>query len=306
MSARDMKSYVFSAMLATLAVAEVQAEAPAWSSALPGTGLAPSAFTYKYASTMRERHGGDSHFGIQGATLTIPLSDPRASAIGNWAINAELVSALTWVDAEGTLDLKSETLYKFTLPISFIRPMAGGDCIILAAAPTVASDLECGARCFDFGFFAAYTKKWSDSFNFTLGMAGYPRFARYYAVPVFGAEWKPSEDWTLSIQGYRFSAMNALTERLSAGLFVSGEGGVWAVETGRGARLLNVQSLVVGVRGEYDFSSAGQRKRIITAALGSTLTTSVRFHEFHGDRDADEMHHYRPGIYASVGVDFRF
>ncbi len=301
-----MKKCVFSVMMASLAVAGAQDVVPAWSYALPDTGLMPSAFSYDFATSMRERHSGDSHFGMQSVNLTIPFSDPRQSSLYGWALNAEFSSTVSHVETEGTLELASDTLYKFTLPVSFIRRTSAGNRLVLAVAPTVASDLERGARCFDLGLFAAWTKPVNDRFSFTLGMAAYPRFARYYAVPVFGFEWKPVEDWTIALKGYRLSAMHALTERLSAGFFAAAKGGVWTVETERGARMLNVQSLVVGVTGEYDFSSAGQRKRIITASLGSTLATSVRFHEFSGEREADDAHHYRPGLYASVGVDFRF
>ncbi len=301
-----MKRYVYTMMLASLASAGAQDLAPAWSYALPDTGLMPSAFSCDFASSMRERHNGASHFGMQSVNLTIPFSDPRQSSLYGWAFNAELASTISYVDAEGTLELSSETLYKFTMPLSFIRGMGEGRRLVLAAAPTVASDLERGARCFDLGLFAACTKPVNERFSFTLGMAAYPRFARYYAVPVFGFEWKPTEDWTVTLKGYRLSAMNALTERFSAGVFAAAKGGVWSVETERGARMLNVQSFVLGVTGEYDFSAPGQRKRIITASLGSTLATSVRFHEYHGERHADEAHHYRPGLYASVGVDCRF
>ncbi len=301
-----MKRYVFSVMLASQAVAGTQDLVPSWSYALPDTGVLPSAFSADFASSMRERHSGASHFGMQSVNLTIPFSDPYRSSVHGWAFNVDLNSTISFVDAEGTLDLKSDTLYKFTLPFSFIRKTEGGRRIVLAAAPTVASDLERGARCFDLGLLATCTRPVTDTFSFTYGVAAYPRFARYYAVPIFGFEWKPTEDWTIGLRGYRLSAMNALTERFSAGVFLASKGGVWTVETERGARMLNVQSLVAGVTGEYDFSSAGQRKRIITASIGSTLATSVRFHECNSDREADEAHHYRPGLYASLGVDFRF
>ncbi len=301
-----MNHHVLTLMLASAGLAGAQALPPGWTYALPETGLLPSAASYEFASSMRERHSGASHFGMQSASLTIPFSDPRASSLYGWAFNAELSSTVTFVDAAGDISLENDTLYKLTLPLSFIRPTEQGNRWVVAAAPTVSSDLDCGARCFDLGLFAAYTENWSDSFNFTIGIAGYPRFARYYFVPVFGFEWKPAEDWTVKLRAYELTAMNAVSERLSLGVFAAAKGGVWSVETERGARMLNVQSLVAGVAAEYDFSQAGQRKRIITAALGSTLASSVRFHEYGGSRDVDEAHHYRPGLYASVGVDFRF
>ncbi len=299
-----MKRFFLSVMLAGCATASAQDAA--WSYALPETGLLPSAFSCDFLSSMRERHSGDSHFGMQNVNFTIPFSDPYRSSVRGWAINAELSTALTFVDAEGTLELESDTLYKFTLPVAFIRTRAKGERIVLAAAPTLSSDFERSARCFDMGGFASYTRPLNERFSVTMGLAAYPRFARYYVLPVFGFEWKPVENWNISLRGYRLSAMRQFSERFCAGVFAAAKGGVWTVETERGARTLNVQSLVVGLTGEYDFSTAGQRKRIITAALGSTLATSVRFHECGDDREADEAHHYRPGLYASVGVDFRF
>ncbi len=301
-----MKSYVFSVMLASLAVAGAQGMEPTWSYELPETGLMPSAFSYDFTTSMRERHGGESHFAMHEVSLTVPFADPRRSSVRGWNINAELNTAITFVDAEGTLNLESDTLYKLSLPVSLIRTTAEGHRYIIAASPTLASDLECAERCFDLGLFGAYTRKVSETFNFSVGLAVYPRFARQGVIPLFGFEWKPVEDWTIRLKHYRLSAMKSLSERLSAGAFLGAEGGIWAVDTARGSRMLSVRSLVMGVTGEYDFSEPGQRKRIITASLGSTLATSVRFHEWSGDGDADEAHHYRPGLYASFGVDFRF
>ncbi len=301
-----MKSYVFSAMMASLAVAGAQETAQTWSYALPETGLLPSAISCDLMTSMRERHGGESHFAMQEVNVTIPFSDPYVSSVRGWAVNVALNSSLSFVDAEGTLNLESDTLYKFSLPVSLIRKTAGGNRIILAAAPTLASDFERAARSFDLGLFAAYTRTVNDNFNYSLGLAVYPNFTMYGLVPIFGFEWKPVEDWTFQLKGYRLSAMKALTERFSAGAFMGAEGGVWAVETQRGSRMLSVRSFVLGLTGEYDFSAPGQRKRIVTASLGSTVASSVRFHEWNSDRDADEAHHYRPGLYASFGVDFRF
>ncbi len=301
-----MKKYLFSVMLASMAAAGAQESTPAWSYTLPETGLMPSAFSYHYVSSMRERHGGDSHFGMQNVRLSIPLSDPYRSSVRGWAVNAELGTSISFVDAEGTLNLESDTLYKLTLPVSFIRRIQAGDYFVVSAVPTISSDLVSAARCFDLGLFGIYTHRVNETFSFTAGVAAYPRFARYYVIPFIGFEWKPTEDWTVTLKNFRLSAMRAVNPRLSVGPFLASEGGVWAVETERGARMLSVQSLVAGVRGEYDFSRDGERKRLITAALGSTLATSVRFHEYRGDRDADEAHHYRPGFYASFGVDFRF
>ncbi len=301
-----MKKFAICMMLASAAGAVAQDATPTWTYALPETGLLPSAFSYNVLSSMRERHSGASHFSMQNVSLTIPFADPYKSSVHGWAFNAEFSSTLSYVNADGALSLESDTLYRFSLPLSLIRKTENNSRVILSLAPTVASDLECGYRSFGLGFFGVYTRPVNERFSFTAGVAAYPRFARHYAVPFLGFEWKPTDDWTVALKGYRLSAMHAENKRFCWGPFLASEGGVWAVQTARGARLLSVQSLVAGVAGEYDFSAAGQRKRIITASVGSTLATSVRFHEYRGDREADEAHHYRPGLYASFGVDFRF
>ncbi len=301
-----MKKYVLSMMLASQALAMGEDNAPAWRYALPDTGLLPSAFSVDIMAPMRERHSGASHFGMSEMSLTIPLSDPRKSSFRGWAFHAALDSTVSFVDAEGTLGLENETLYRFTLPLSVIHNTAAGNRLILGVAPTISSDLGRSARSFDMGVTGAYTISQNEQLKFTLGLGVFPRFGNYGMMPFLGFEWKPVDDWTIALKGYRLSAMKSLTERFSSGVFAGGEGGVWTVETQRGMRLLNVRSLVVGLCGEYDFSRAGQRKRSITASIGSTLVSSVRFHQFNHDRDVDEAHHYRPGLYASFGVDCRF
>ncbi len=306
MRATKMKRCLYTVMLASLAVAGAQESMPAWRYALPETGLLPSAASCEFVSSMRERHGGRSHFGMQNLSFSIPFSDPYKSSLHGWAFNAEFDAMISFLDAEGTLDLRCDTLYHFTLPVSLIRKTTEGNRIVLSLVPTLASDFARSERCFDLGFMAAWSKPVNERFRCTLGVAALPRFARYWAVPFIGFEWKPTDDWTIALSGYTLSAKYAVNDRLALGAFAAAKGGVWSVETERGARLLNIQSFVLGLTGEYDFSQAGQRKRILTASVGSVLASTVRFHECNGDREADETHHYRPGFYASFGFDCRF
>ncbi len=280
--------------------------APVWRYEMPSTGVLPSALSYEFASRMRERHSGSSRFSMQNVSLAVPFSNPRASSIGAWAFNAELDATVTSLDVDGSLDLRHDTLYNLTLPLSFIRQVGAGNRVVLALAPSVSTDFVHMARCFDLGAMASYTVRRNERFSYTLGLGLAPRFSRYYGVPVLGFEWKPTDDWTIALNGYRFSAMNHLGGGVSVGVFASSTGGTWSVDTQRGSRNLRVQSLVLGVAGEYDFAGKGQTKRILTAAIGSTVATSVRFCRQKGSQDADEAHHYRPGFYASVGLDFRF
>lgn len=277
-----------------------------WEYNLPDTGIAPSYAHVQYMSRMRERHGGASHLGIQRYALTLPLSDPRRSGGDGWMFNAQFDMKLTWVDAAGTVDLHRDTLYTFTLPLAFIRPLPGGDLLTVALAPEMASDMSGSARGYDVAAFVEYKKKVSETLTYGVGVGLSPRFAQYWAVPFFSFSWQPSDDWEIRLKGYRLTALYSFSPRLVAGPFMEGAGGVWMVKTERGDRIFRIRTLVAGITGEYDFSRQGQRKRIITASLGSTLSTSSQFCERGGSKEAYENHHYRPGLYAAIGVDFRF
>ncbi len=298
-----MRSVVLSLALASLAVTE--ASQPVWQHQLPETGLLPSAFSTEIVTEMRERHG-HSRLGMQTASLTIPLSDPRRSSVAGWAFNASFDTELTLIDAEGDFSLQHDTLGEFTLPLSLIRTESDGNRLILALAPMLATDFDELTRGLDLGAVASYTVRRSENFSYSLGLGVAPRMARYGVVPFIGFEWRLPQDWTLSLKGYRLSAMHAFSERFSAGPFVAGTGGTWAVSTDEGSRILRVQSLVLGVAGEYDFSGEGQRKRLITASVGSTVATSARFYRRGSSSHSVEAHHYHPGLSVSLGVDCRF
>ncbi len=298
-----MRSYFLPLAFAALSTA--QAQQPVWQHQLPESGLLPSALSSRYVSEMSERHG-DSSLGMQTVSLTIPLSDPSRSSLYGWAFNAALESEVTFMDVEGDIALQHETLCEFTLPLSLIRSEANGNRLIAALVPMLATDFCQVERGLDLGAVASYTIRRSETFSYSFGLGVAPRFARYGVVPFLGFEWKPAQDWTVSLKGYRLSAMHAFDERFSAGLFAAGTGGTWAVSTDEGSRLLRVQSLVLGLAAEYDFSEAGERKRLITASVGSAVATSARFYRRGSSEHALESHHYHPGVTASVGVDFRF
>ncbi len=298
-----MRQYLLPLMLASMAAA--QAQRPVWQHQLPETGLYPSAFSVGYISEMSERHG-NSRLGMQTLSLTIPLSDPRRSSLYGWAFNAALESEVTFLDVSGDMALQRDTLCEFTLPLSVIRTEKSGNRLILAVVPMLATDFCEVERGLDLGAVASYTIRHSDSFSYSFGLGVAPRFARYGVVPFVGFEWKLPQDWTVSLRGYRLSAMHAFSERFSAGLFAAGTGGTWAVSTDDGARLLRVQSLVVGLAAEYDFSGIGQTKRLITASVGSAVATSARFYRRGSSEHSKEAHHYHPGVTATLGLDFRF
>ncbi len=299
----DMRSYILPLMLATAAVAEAQQ--PVWQHQLPESGLMPSAFSTEIVSQMSERHG-NSELGMQRASLTIPLADPRRSSVCGWAFNAALEAEVTFINASGDFALQEDTLYEFTLPLSFIRSEENGNRLVLALTPMLATDFNELARGLDLGAVASYTVKRSDTFSYSFGLGVAPRMARFGIVPFVGFEWKLPQDWTLTLKGYRLSAMHAFSERFSAGPYIAGTGGTWAVDTAEGSRILRVQSLVLGVAGRYDFSTEGENQRVITAAIGSTLATSARFYRRGSSDRAEESHHYHPGITLSLGLDFKF
>lgn len=277
-----------------------------WHYNMPETGLLPSYVHATYLSSMRERHGGTSHLGMQKYALTLPLADPRQSGGGGWMFNAQIDFKMTLLDTEGSLALPHDELYQIGLPLALIRPESNGNRLTLGLAPEIASDLSGAGHCADLALFGEYRIKANDRFTYGVGVGISPRFATYGAVPFLSFEWKPDPDWNISLKGYRLSALYQASSRWSIGPFIESTGGIWMVETDEGDRVFRIRSCVVGVTGEYDFAQQGQRKRIITVSLGSTVATTAEFCDRGWTHDAQQSHHYRPGLYAALGVDFRF
>lgn len=278
-----------------------------WQYNLPESGLMPSYGKFEWFNRMGERHGRGSELSLQSYAITLPLSDPRRTGWENTMLNVQFDAKVTVANTGGGLTLKHDVLYNFTLPVTFIRKEASGNSWTYGVAPELASDAGAVERGFDVAAFAYYTVKKSETFSYSLGLACSPRFAEYFIVPMVRFEWKPDENWNISLKGYELKAMRRVSERLWMGPFLSARGGVWAVETEeRGDRIFRVRSLVLGGVLEYDFSSPGQTKRIITASVGSTLTTNAQFMERNARKDAYANHHYRPALHFSLGVDFRF
>lgn len=292
-------------VLAAAAVASV-AQAGDWRYGLPDTGMAPSYGKVEIFTRMSERHGDKSDFSLQSYGLTIPFADPRKTGFGDTLLNVQLDAKLNVVNGGGSFRPENELLYNFSLPITFITPGQHNTRWTYGIAPEVAADSATFSKGTDALLYGFCTVKYSENFNYTLGLAASPRFSRYLVLPVLRFEWEPNERWTVDMKGYEVRAMYHATERLSFGPFVGGRVGMWAVETPRGARFLRVRSLVVGAGLEYDFSQPGQTKRIFTAAVGSTVATHAQYCERNADKDAYESHHYKPGFYVSAGVDFRF
>lgn len=299
-----MKRSLFAGfILASLAA--VGAEQTTWRYHLPDTGIAPSYGSYAFVSKMGERHGG-SRLGLQTYELTIPFSDPRQTGYGDWAINAQLDMRLSLLDTEGNLRLEHDEMYSASLPITWIRQYASGNRLALTLAPAVASDFGGTNRFFDVVGAASYTIKHSDTLSYSIGFAASPRFAYYVFVPMAGFDWQANDDWNISLHFNRLSAMYRVNDRCSVGPFLSGYNHTWMVSTDAGDKIFRFRSLVAGITGEYDFSRAGQRKRIITASLGSTLVSTAQFCKRNASKEPETTLHYKPGLFVSLGVDFRF
>lgn len=277
-----------------------------WNYDLPETGILPSYTHVALTSSMHERHHGASRLGWQRYALTIPFSDPYSSHFGEWRFNAQLDVKLTLLDTSGTMNLAHENLSTWTLPFILVHPDKNGNRLSLAVAPELSSDFHAVSHGWDIAAFAEYRIQHSETLEYGVGVWLSPRFASRFVVPLCSLEWNPSSSWSILMRGYRLSALYKISPSLEIGPFVEGIGGIWSVETDRGARVFRVASLVAGLTCEYDFSSRSQRKRVVTAAIGSTLTTTAQFCERNGGKDVYEAHHYHPGVYASIGVDFRF
>lgn len=276
-----------------------------WTYLLPETGIMPSHARLTALTRMGERHGG-SHLSMQKYALTLPFSDPRRSGGDGWLLNVELEAEWTRIQTGGTLTLAHDDFYRLMAPISFIRPKQNGDRLILSLAPAVAADSGSFAEGWDVAAAAVYTFRCSETLNCGVGMYVSPRFASYGVFPLLSFEWKPTQDWTVSLKNYHLTAMKALPGGFEVGPFLGGSGGIWAVETPRGDRFFRVRSLVAGVTAVYDFSRPGQTKRIVEFSLGSTLATTAGFCRRNGSKENESLHHYKPGLYLSAGVDFRF
>lgn len=272
---------------------------------LPDSGLCPSFGEFTYYSRLRQRHGG-SDVSMRSYALTLPLADPRKTSWYGYRINAQLDTKITGFTTGGTLDLKDNTMYNVALPVTFIQQRSNGNTLTFGAAPEIATDGNAVNHGLDLAAYGLYSIKVSDTFNYTIGAAASPRFAVNGIVPIAGFEWRASNRWTLALKGYQFSAMYHVNDHLDVGAFARGDGGIWAVETARGDEHLRMRSLIVGLAAQYDFSRPGQSKRVFNIAIGTNVATRVEFTKRNADKDSTESHHYKPGFYISVGVDFRF
>lgn len=282
------------------------ARAEVWTLRLPETALVPSYAKATFLSRMHERHGG-SHLGMQDYTVNLPFVDARHSHIGPWWYNVQANVTATIMDVGGTLDLRRDSLFEFGMPITAVRPLNGGrDKLMLTLMPRYAGDDVSSAHAWDLAFVADYFIKHSETFSYSVGLAASPRFAQYGVVPYFSFNWQATPDWLVRLRGYQLSALYRVTDRLSIGPALSNQGGTWMVSTPEGQRILRVRSLMAAVMAEYDFAPVGKPKRVITAALGSTLATSAQFCDRTARKHAISNYHYKPGIAASLEVDFRF
>lgn len=272
---------------------------------LPDTGLTPSFAEATYISRLRQRHGG-SDMSMQSYALTIPLSDPRQSIFNGCMINAQLDTKITIFNTGGSLVLQDEVMYNVALPVSFIKVLNNGNRLTLGIAPEIATDGHAVEHGLDLAGYGIYTVRVNPQFQYSIGVGISPRFAVYGAVPFFGFEWRPSDQWTITMKGYKMAAMYHVNERLSVGPFADAAGGIWSVTTSRGDEYFRLRSLVLGVTGQYDFSAPGQTKRVLNLSIGTNVATHAEFLKRNAGKDSVESHHYKPGLYFSAGVDFRF
>lgn len=276
-----------------------------WRHELPESGVLPSYFNVEYVSRMSERGGGSS-ISWQQYSMSFPLADPRRSGGENWMFGASFNADVTMLDKSGALHVQNNDLYHVSLPVSVFVPRSNGNMLVFAVSPAFNSDFDQREHSFHLNMQATCAIKKSERFSYSVGLSYAPYAADWNVLPVFAFDWQVDDDWKVSLSGFSLRAMRDLGRGLSAGLFVQGEGGAWAVSTPGGTRLLRVRSLVAGFSAEYDFSNKGESKRIVALSIGSTLATAVDVCKYNSDRDREESHHYQPGLYVSAGVDFRF
>lgn len=301
-----MKLSSLCAVLVSVLAACAPSAAAAWQYHLPSTGLLPSAASFSYLGAAGERHHGEDSLGLQTAEMTIPFADPRRSNIEDWYLNAALDMEFDHLTGANALNLDEQHLYTFTLPLSVIHPLSNGHRLILTAAPHLATDFNGSAHSFGMGGYAVYRFYHTEKLDASAGVVCMPNESYWWFVPIAAVEWKPTPDWYVSLKGFRLQAMRELGHGLSLGAFARGIGGSWAVHGEDGTRLLRVRSLTAGARLEWDFSQAGQTKRILFADAGASFFTSAETLRYSDKRHTEEMHHYHPAPYLSFGADFRF
>lgn len=276
-----------------------------WRHELPETGMMPSFASFEFVSSMGERKG-NSKLGWQQYGLCLPLADPRKSGGESWMFNASFNAEVTVINASGSLRLRRNDLYHFSLPVAAIVPCKEGNQIVAAVSPSLASDFVHRAHSFHLNFLATYGVKHSETFSYSFGLAHAPDATVWSFTPVFSFDWQMTPEWSMHLSGFKLNVMRDMGQGLSVGLFAKGSGGSWAVDTPDGTRMLRIRSFVAGLTAEYDFSRPGQTKRIVTVSLGSTIATAADICKYNSDLDREAGAHYHAGVYVSGGVDFRF
>lgn len=276
-----------------------------WRHEMPESGIMPSYVSFEYVSRMGERHGGSS-LAWRRYSLCLPLADPRQSGGEGWMFNASINTDITSVDDSGSLLLKNNDLYHVSLPVSAIVTCNSGNTLIMAVAPSLDSDFAQSAHSFHVNLMACYRVQHSKVFSYSVGVGYAPYAGAWNVMPVISFDWQITPVWSMVLSGRSLRIMRDMGQGLSLGGFVQSAGGSWAVDTPQGTRLLRIRSLVAGLTAEYDFSKENQTKRVVSFSVGSTLATAADICEFNSDQSRIEAHHYKPGLYVSASLDYRF
>lgn len=272
---------------------------------LPANGVSPSAASFEMFSYLHERHGDDS-LAMQKYEVSLQLSDPRRSGYKDWMFNAALDLEISHLHA-GDFHLRKRELYDFALPLSVIHSFSPARRLVVAAAPTIATDFVKWDRAWSVNGFAEYKITVNDRFSYAFGFAVTPRIISWGIIPAFSFDWKPNDDWRVKLGGARLTVMRELPRGWSAGFFATGVGGSWTVTTEEGnTRIFRVRSLVAGGTAEWDFSRPGQTKRVLSASVGMPIVTTAEFCRFNANKKTLGKRHYGTGVYAAAAVDFRF
>lgn len=301
---RRMKKWLSAAAVCCAAGSPAWGEV--WDIRLPETSLVPSYARASYLSRMHERHGG-SHLGMQEYTVNMPFVDAHRSHVGDWWYNVQANITSTIMDVGGGLNLRRDALFEFGVPVTVIHPMQGGrDHFMLTLMPRYAGDSAVSAHAWDLGIVADYCIKHSETLSYSLGVAASPRFTEHVIMPSVSLHWQVTPEWLVRLRGGQLAALYRATDRLSIGPALSMQGGTWMISTEQKERIFRVRSLVVALAAEYDFADAGQPHRMLRFSLGSAVATSAQYCDRTASMNALETHHYKPGLAASLEMDFRF
>lgn len=276
-----------------------------WRYGLPDTGLTPSAFDYEVLTRANERDGG-SAFGMQKLGVSVPLSDPRKSGYQRWLFSAELDATIAELSTGGLIQLEEETMYTLNVPLALVRSYESGNRLTLALVPTLASDMGNVSGAFSVGAMVNYRVVSSETFSYSYGLAYSERYDRNGIFPMINFNWDITPEWTLSLSRFDLALEYHFSDRFKLGPYAGIMSNSWTIHPDDGDYWLRTQSVIVGLKGQFNVDSTGKAKKVLDFGIGASVYTRLKLEEHTWRQDTVAKEYYEPALYVSLGFDMRF